>query len=518
MVTTTSTTATPTPSAASITQTAAQSLLTSLNSGSGVDTASLVTSLVQAQFAAKTAALTTKSDALTAQISGVSSLKSAITGFSSALDSLVSGGTLATQPTSSNTNVLNATALPGAKLAGVSSSITVGQLAGAQATRTMTAVSDRTAATMGSGSFTLSVGTRVNGTEEYQAPNPDYDSSDPDSPQTITKTRDTWSVSGGKSVTIDVTDGSLDSIAAAINAQRAITGVSASVVTDADGSAYLSMKGATGAAQAFTLTASAGSSDALKALTVGGSATGTSVTAPAQNAKLTVDGIAVERSSNSISDLVTGVKLDLTGVSTTAVTLGSTTPASAMTQAVADVVETYNQVLAIVTKETDPATGSLRADPAAAALLRSLKGLTLKSLVPGGGTPSTLAELGVTTNRDGTLALDSAKLATAVATAPDAIEAMFAPSANNAFGLSSVMKAISMSATSTTYGLGASESRYTSAQSDIAEAQDKIADQSEQMTTRLTQQYASMNARVSAYKSTQTFLTNQIAAWNKSDA
>ena len=46
---------------------ATQSLLTSLGTGSGVDTASLVTSLVQAQFANRTAQLTTKSDALTAQ-------------------------------------------------------------------------------------------------------------------------------------------------------------------------------------------------------------------------------------------------------------------------------------------------------------------------------------------------------------------------------------------------------------------------------------------------------------------
>ena len=54
---------TTTPSASSVTASAAQALFTSLSSGSGVDTASLVSSLVQAQFAAKTGALTQKSDA-----------------------------------------------------------------------------------------------------------------------------------------------------------------------------------------------------------------------------------------------------------------------------------------------------------------------------------------------------------------------------------------------------------------------------------------------------------------------
>ena len=42
---------------------------------------------------------------------------------------------------------------------------------------------------------------------------------------------------------------------------------------------------------------------------------------------------------------------------------------------------------------------------------------------------------------------------------------------------------------------------------------DKVADQRERMTTRMTQQFSSMNARVAAYKSTMTFMENQIKAW-----
>ena len=40
-----------------------------------------------------------------------------------------------------------------------------------------------------------------------------------------------------------------------------------------------------------------------------------------------------------------------------------------------------------------------------------------------------------------------------------------------------------------------------------------MADQRERMTTRMTQQFSSMNARVAAYKSTMTFMENQIKAW-----
>ena len=204
-------------------------------------------------------------------------------------------------------------------------------------------------------------------------------------------------------------------------------------------------------------------------------------------------------------------------MSTIPVSLTSTAPTDALTQAINDVVTTYNEVLATITEQTDPITGNLRADPAAKSLLSSLKALISKPLVGGAiaGLPRTLSELGVATNTDGTLRVDATLLAKQLAAYPDTVESMFAPSGTNALGLSATLSAFTTSATSTLTGLGASTVRYTAAQSDVTKQQDKVTDQSAQLTTRLTQQYASMNSRVSAYKSTQTFLTNQIAAWNK---
>ncbi|PTW48523.1 flagellar hook-associated protein 2 [Sphingomonas faeni] len=475
---TTSTTATPTPTptptAQSAVNDATQALLKGLSAGSGVDTGTLVTSLVSAQFAARTAALKTKSDTITAQISGVGTLKSTMTGFSTALANLVKGGSLQTQPTSSNAAILSATAQSGAKLSGLSSSITVTRLATGQVARTISPVAAANrSTTLGTGKLTLTIGT-------------------------------------GAAIPIDVGDGSIDAVAAAINAQK--TGVTASVVTDAKGGAYLSVKGATGTDSAFTLKGEKGD-----ALDIGGSATKTSLVSTAQNAQLTVDGIAVERPGNTVSDLVTGVTLQLNGISTVPVSLTSTPPTDALTQAVNDVVTTYNEVLKTITEQTDPITGNLRADPAAKSLLRSLQALVSKPLVGGAiaGLPRSLSEIGVATNTDGTLRVDSALLAKQLAANPDTVEAMFAPSGTNALGLSATLTALTTSATSTVTGLGASTVRYTAAEADVAKQQDKVTDQSAQLTTRLTQQYASMNSRVSAYKSTQTFLTNQIAAWNK---
>ena len=469
---------TTTSATASATTAATQSLLTALGAGSGVDTASLVTSLVQAQFAVKTAALTAKNDALTARISAAGTLKSTIGNFSTALATLVKGGTLTTQPVSSNTSAITVSALPGAKLAGLSSSITVNQLAAAQTAVTKATV-DPTA-DLGQGGFTLTVG-------------------------------------GSSDVAVDFSSGgSIADLATAINAAKA--GVTATIITDADGGAYLSLKGRSGADQAFTLVVSDGSSDTLKSFAVGDGATGTDIVSTAQNAKLTVDGASVERAGNTISDLVGGVKLQLGAVTTSPVTLSSTPPTSALSQAVTDFVDTYNEVFASVQSQTDAKSGALRSDSAATTMLRSLKALTTTNLVLGAkdGQPTTLAGIGVRTNRDGTLEIDRAALTKALTDTPDAVEAIFAYSGGGLGGISSALDKISTNATSVVFGLGASISRYTASQSDVAKQQGDLTDQSTALTARLTQQYASLNSKLSAYKSTQSFLDNQIKAWNKS--
>lgn len=499
MTTTTATTSTPTTATATttagVTKSATQQLLTSLNTGSGVDTGSLVTSLVQAQFAAKTAALTARTNALTAQLSATTTLKSTINTFSTALGTLTSGGTLQTQPVSGNASVVTATAIPGAKVGALASSITIGALATAQSARSA-AFPGRTSAvtTTVPASMTLTLGAATYGTDGTSMAS--------------------FAPGAAAATKITITDGSLDGIAAAINTAK--TGVTASVITNTNGEAVLSLKGATGTNQAFTLTAD-GNDAALAKLNVGPGATGATLTGTAGNARVTVDGVTVERSSNTISDLVPGVKLQLNSVSSTPVSLGSTRPTSAISQAVSDFVETYNQVYASAKTVTDPINGELKTDPAAKTLLRSLQTLTTKTLVsvPGGsGAPSTLAALGVATNRDGTLTLNADTMNRMLAAYPDEVEAMFATTSGNAIGLQSSISGIALAASSSTLGLGASTDRYTAAQKALGTEQDKITSQSDAMTTRLTQQFSSMNSKVTAYKATQTFLENQIKAWN----
>ena len=80
-------------------------------------------------------------------------------------------------------------------------------------------------------------------------------------------------------------------------------------------------------------------------------------------------------------------------------------------------------------------------------------------------------------------------------------------------GLSAALSAVAAQATDRVTGFDAETSRYTSKQADIATQQSKATDDAAAMKDRLTQQFATMDARVAAYKSTQDFLKQQVDAW-----
>ncbi len=113
-------------------------------------------------------------------------------------------------------------------------------------------------------------------------------------------------------------------------------------------------------------------------------------------------------------------------------------------------------------------------------------------------------------NRDGSLRVDTAVLNRALADHPAAVEKLF----NAATGIPAKLSEIQRATVNTQTGLGASEARYTRQQRDLSDQQTKALEQAEAMRTRMTQQFASMDAKVAAYKSTQSFLEQQIDVWN----
>lgn len=462
------------------------SIISSLGSGSGIDIAGLVDQLVTANFQNKNSQLNSQSKTVAAEISSATSLKSDISNLASGLKTLATGGTVSTQATSSDTSIVKASAISGSTLAATSTEVEVRQLARAQ-TAASTPQASRTAP-IGTGKLTLQFGTATT------------------SGGAITG----FTAGAGAAVDINITSGnaSLDGIAAAINAANA--GVTATIVSDSSG-ARLSLKGATGEAQAFTLTATEDAgAPGLAALNIG---VGSSVGTAAQDAIVAVDGIALKRASNSISDLVAGVKLDLVAAKPgTSVTLGSSIPTDTLKQSVNDFVSAFNNLTSNVKSQTNATDGTLRGDAAARNFARALGRLTLTPLATTttSGVPRTLAEIGVATNRDGSLTVNTAQLDAALKNYPSAVEALFANgTGSSGGGIAAAFQAIADAATDSTTGLGASIDRYTKTQSSISDQKDKLATDTTNYRNRLTKQFSSVDSKVASYKSTGSYLTQQ---------
>jgi flagellar hook-associated protein 2 len=109
-----------------------------------------------------------------------------------------------------------------------------------------------------------------------------------------------------------------------------------------------------------------------------------------------------------------------------------TRPTAAIEQAVQDFVAAYNELAKMIAEATAAGSvgegGPLRGDLGVREMQRRLSQLSSTKLSTEGDGPHTLAELGVRTNRDGSLSVDSTRLKAVLESDPDSVEAMFNPS------------------------------------------------------------------------------------------
>jgi flagellar hook-associated protein 2 len=234
-------------------------------------------------------------------------------------------------------------------------------------------------------------------------------------------------------VTITAANNTLAGIRDAINAAN--VGVKASIVRDGSAAPYrLVLQGAdSGAANSVRVSVGGDSvlSDLLAYDPAGSQKL--SQTTAAQDAKAQVNGVPLSSRSNVFSDVMDGVSLTLVKTGTATVTVGSSN--TAVIQSVRDLVKSYNDFNKALgdLSRSDPArkiTGVLSGDASTRTLLLQLRA-TLSGAVTGGGLadPATLSQVGLTFQRDGSLALDSARLSSALDASPEAVARLFASGA-----------------------------------------------------------------------------------------
>ncbi len=245
---------------------------------------------------------------------------------------------------------------------------------------------------------------------------------------------------GASSATIAVSAGtSLSQVASQINSQG--LQLTASVVSDSSGS-HLSIAANSGSEVTM-------SSDPTLVFTQA---------SQGSNASLKIDGIPVSSATNTVTGAVSGLTLNLQSAAQgTTITLGVTANTATISSAVSRFLTDYNSAVSLVNSQfaystASGAQGALGSDATVRSLqstLLALNGYSTSGSSAAGA--STLGDLGITMNDDGTLSVDSAKFNQTLATTPSGIQNFFQGTASNGFAetAQTQLKAFSSPATGT---------------------------------------------------------------------
>jgi flagellar hook-associated protein 2 len=471
--------------------------VSSLGIGSGLDLSTLLDNLTTAEKARLTP-ITTAQTSYSAQLTAYGTLKSAVQTFADAATALSSTNTYgATTATSNNTSAFSATTSTGA--AAGKYSVNVTQLAASQSLISAT-----------QSSSTAALGSTTTGNSRTLT----ISQGDGSTPLSIKLTDDQTSLTGVRD---------------AIN--KAGGGVTASIVKVTD-SSYKLVLSANNTGTNSEMTVSVTGDDQLNNIIGYDSSTGTGAmtqNAEAMNAKLTFNGIDLERQSNTISDAQDGITLNLTGTTSTAASLTVAKDTSTATTAIQTFVDAYNSLqdtFASLTKFTATATNTDTADSTNGALLgdsalRTIQ-TRLKSAVTaasGSGTISSLSSIGITTDPDtGKLEIDSTKLSTALTSNPNAVQTMMVGDGKTTGVMTNISNLNTGFLNSTNGTIANAETAVNTTLKGLTDQYNKVNDSINTTIARYKTQFTALDVSIQKLNSTADYLTQQFEAMSSSSS
>jgi flagellar hook-associated protein 2 len=207
-----------------------------------------------------------------------------------------------------------------------------------------------------------------------------------------------------------------------------LPGLSARVVDKGDGTFSLGVVSETGAGQALRFTV-AETAPGLAAFDTTLTNEARQIQA-AQDAVLLVDGIAVSRPGNVMTDVIPGVELDITAPvgTTTAISFSRDIETARLNmQALVEQLNGTRKLLSDLSARGvgDADAGALAGDRLVEKLKADLSSLLTAPISGYGGAAMRLADFGVATNRDGSLRLDNRRFEAAFAADPAAFDKVF---------------------------------------------------------------------------------------------
>lgn len=478
------------------------SSLQTLGVGSGLDIQSIISSLMNAE-SAPLAALQNKASGIQTQISTYGQISSAYSQLQTAIKNLQSSTTqnslLGLTTSTSSASVANAS-ISGSAAAG-SYALNVTTMAkGQQIVASTGPASSSTAIGTTAATLSIQLGSVTGGT--------------------LSGTPGTYSGSTftavGSATSVSVAaNASLSDIRDAINTSNA--GVSATIIYDGSQYRLALSSTATGVESSIKLSVT-GDSDVSTLLSQDPQGTqGFQETQTASNFSGTLNGIAITGKSNTLDSTVSGLAITAYGTGTATLTVNQN--ANQASSAMSSFVTAWNGLNGLIKALTsyDASTktaGPLLGDPLAGAAFSTLTNSTFGAASKDAslGNYTTLASIGMTIDSKGVASIDNAKLGAALKANPNVLANMLGSSKANL--LSNAGKYVDGMVGAS--GIGGRTSSLNAQLTANGKQQDSWNNRLVLIKKNLTAQYTALDASVSKMQSVSSFLSNQIAQFNKS--
>ena len=321
-----------------------------------------------------------------------------------------------------------------------------------------------------------------------------------------------------KELSISASD-TLTNIATKVN--EAGMGIQASVVTNVDGTERLMLfSKETGTDKGFEVEL-----DGLTKL-------GQSTPQEAKNAEIKLNGMTLESSSNTFANTIPGLSFTVSEVTTNDATLTVKADTEAMKKNIQEFVDAYNELNDLLTKSTksvrtadgkvdqsaqSSGVGTLQGDSATVSLQNSLRMLT-QGISGSKGSLTRLSDIGIQMQEGGKLSLDVSKLDKALTNVDD-LKGLFANKADSLGQGGGIAvnfknftdKLLAFDGTLNTK----SDSLDSKLKSNTAE-QDKVNKRADALETRLYQQYSALDVKMASLNALNSYVSQMVTTWNKS--
>ncbi len=194
-----------------------------------------------------------------------------------------------------------------------------------------------------------------------------------------------------------------------------------------------------GSARPFKImiTGESGSTESFTVSTTGGTPLSFSNVTTASDAMVSVDGISYTRKTNTITDVVPGVTLDLKSTTLTAASVMVSRDTTAITTKLSELVVAYNDFNNIIAETTNPKStldtygATLVGDNTVRLVRQQVRQVILGASSTAGGTIKNLSQLGLSIDLKGVMTLDTAKAEKTLNTNYDDVVKMFTGGYNN---------------------------------------------------------------------------------------